>query len=1346
MDSFVADAIPSSVYLRFPPGRLGLELQAAKQINVGVDSVQSVGIRVRGWKKDASHLMKDTLEPFKVVGKCILSIDGQDIENIEFHQAVDLLRKSSSRTVHLSDFIITADENVSDIESISSVSSSDTTDGNISMHSRGKYSILHSSLLPKSVVEPTVKLPLCTNKEVDISTESVFAPITNVFSPLRVTCALIANSPISQHTSDNSDDTQSGIVETPRTTISRLMHERRKQDGTALMMKGQIDRQRQLLLGAQDLAQQASCKLQLKEVEVNTLKEQVSQLKHHIKGSDGQITLLKFQLVKTKAVLESQEREREISCVAVQETVSDTIQVEDDETPVEDIKGIFDRQAWLMHYQKSKTFRKALSQRGSVVLASESDGDGMGSSLSAERTKAGSPCDLSDVGMQDVTKMTIKSGAFDAASSDGSTATSKEFPGANISRDHLLSVLLQQEKLNQLLVLQFNTWIASQNELTTAFDRAGISFTELQKISSVVPIHQKILETLVSGSDAPALVRSHGSPKKVSYELSNYTETAASAVSDNLIRSNRVKTTSSSSHALLASSSAAVAAATSANATTANGAILEPEVACQVSPLTSDTDGGESDSTASPNTPRPQVPPSPPSSLDRTWEQVKYDHFSSPVRGSSAPGKQIGERYVESPTHHHLIESSSVSCTNQSSAGRIRSSNNERNHSMKEVEAEGEGKPCSEKDGKAERYRAATSSCRASGSDSGGDSNAQSSRSGNSKTSNSMQSLMRSLLTTMPAKTSPPRDDQLHSHNASIPSPSAAGARTIALSTVRDCDLVSVEADAVKAAPTAEQQLVYEDEGVSTVEDSRVTVTRNLFAGIASPVHVESKKMSMQAASSSRVPSNDRRATADCREDESRFCAHSSGREREQVVSSQGNSSLQQSSPGADDRMTEGGNDRDAYRKRSSRSGSDRRSSSSNHAHRRHHSNAHRDAEAAEAVERGRAVRPEAVQEQNGHSEGGPLKSYSLDSLRRRKSQSKSKSKSSNVALGDVITSSDEKQLHQHTIRPREGGRSRSRQHHHRAHQMNEGDTERRQDAQNATKTVYPDLAPQSSASHGSISDNRHYSSKNQVDNRSPVSNSASSRVVPTYVSEPSDNDENSSTANRSPREFNSAQFDHSTKSRSSSSSSSALPFAEPQQCQYPTSKTAHTHTYAHTGAPTSATGPQLRHSSQHQTHVQTQAQLPAQPYPVQGRAPVSVTVLSPNSFRLQMSKLHQENCLIRDDIDRFRGNLKKLREECSISSTPSSAMALTYPQSTYSHGTHPQSTYPQSTYPQAGYPHSTYPYSTVPLRKPLQDASFIISNGAATAVGPRSALSDVKGFIGSRHVPVAAHGISVRL
>ena len=86
---------------------------------------------------------------------------------------------------------------------------------------------------------------------------------------------------------------------TPKTAIRKMKEHQRAQDGMILMLKGEINRKKQLLTSTQDKTNAVNSELKLCENKIIDLNHQIESLKDQLKKSNGEISLLKFQIKKT---------------------------------------------------------------------------------------------------------------------------------------------------------------------------------------------------------------------------------------------------------------------------------------------------------------------------------------------------------------------------------------------------------------------------------------------------------------------------------------------------------------------------------------------------------------------------------------------------------------------------------------------------------------------------------------------------------------------------------------------------------------------------------------------------------------------------------------------------------------------------------------------------------------------------------------------------------------------------------------------------------------------------------------------------------------------------------------
>lgn len=138
------------------------------------------------------------------------------------------------------------------------------------------------------------------------------------------------------------------LDESPNTELIRLRQQCRQQDGKIMLLSGQADRRKQLLLSSQIQTHELSEHLHQKEVEINELSGCVVDLKNSIRSSQGKNALLQYQLKKSRK--EAQSKSETISCP---NNVKEVIQAS---PPV-------NRQALLMHYKRNELVLEELNKK-----------------------------------------------------------------------------------------------------------------------------------------------------------------------------------------------------------------------------------------------------------------------------------------------------------------------------------------------------------------------------------------------------------------------------------------------------------------------------------------------------------------------------------------------------------------------------------------------------------------------------------------------------------------------------------------------------------------------------------------------------------------------------------------------------------------------------------------------------------------------------------------------------------------------------------------------------------------------------------------------------------------------
>ena len=86
---------------------------------------------------------------------------------------------------------------------------------------------------------------------------------------------------------------------TPKSAMRKMKEHQRAQDGMILMLKGEINRKKQLLTSTQDKTNAVNNELKLCENKIIDLNNEIEILKDQLKQSNGEIALLKFQIKKS---------------------------------------------------------------------------------------------------------------------------------------------------------------------------------------------------------------------------------------------------------------------------------------------------------------------------------------------------------------------------------------------------------------------------------------------------------------------------------------------------------------------------------------------------------------------------------------------------------------------------------------------------------------------------------------------------------------------------------------------------------------------------------------------------------------------------------------------------------------------------------------------------------------------------------------------------------------------------------------------------------------------------------------------------------------------------------------
>lgn len=248
-----------------PSGFLDLQLEPSSYIQG-----EPVGMRIKSVNRDNASMPKQ-LSP----GKVIARLNGEDVTNKKFTDAVSSLRNSVARRIVLS------------------------TDNDKENYSYNGFA---------------------QREEAPTYTKS-------------------------QQLKESLVDTR----ETPSKVISKLRSQQCHQDGLVHLLKGQVDKKKQLLLAAHEQSEILMSKLKSSEDEIVQYKDKISQLKLASRNTSGKMHLLQYQLQKARNSISNHKKGE------IQYTSNDS----DDSL----------RQCLLLHWNRSISLRSSIkavhSQAGS---------------------------------------------------------------------------------------------------------------------------------------------------------------------------------------------------------------------------------------------------------------------------------------------------------------------------------------------------------------------------------------------------------------------------------------------------------------------------------------------------------------------------------------------------------------------------------------------------------------------------------------------------------------------------------------------------------------------------------------------------------------------------------------------------------------------------------------------------------------------------------------------------------------------------------------------------------------------------------------------------------------------
>jgi hypothetical protein len=246
-----------------------------------------------------------------------------------------------------------------------------------------EYRTLESKEITSITVNNEIKKPVntidITNqspiKNSNTMQESIYLNnASNVDSNTPIKSIQISSSTIPKSTINNNEVS-------PNSKINKLQDKNRHQDGLIMMLTGQVNRRKQLLLSAQEQTTQLETNLVEKDELLSQLQQVVVTLQKDVRENHGENNLLKFQLEKSKQNNKSLEQslvvKNEIpinfrvmkdteTCITPISTPVKIKHIEFDTSPLSLKSPITPekyslRQDWLLHWKKSQLIFKEIS-------------------------------------------------------------------------------------------------------------------------------------------------------------------------------------------------------------------------------------------------------------------------------------------------------------------------------------------------------------------------------------------------------------------------------------------------------------------------------------------------------------------------------------------------------------------------------------------------------------------------------------------------------------------------------------------------------------------------------------------------------------------------------------------------------------------------------------------------------------------------------------------------------------------------------------------------------------------------------------------------------------------------
>lgn len=145
------------------------------------------------------------------------------------------------------------------------------------------------------------------------------------------------------------------LTESPRSFAAKLQQKQKAQDGIILLLTSQVNRKKQLLIGAQEQASQLASALKEKDCEINKLQKEVEEFKRQKRGSDGEAALLRFKLSHQRNVNNKKEAERVPPPLPLSQEEGCSTRTNDKVQ-----HGSPDRQSWLMHWRRTQAILRCV--------------------------------------------------------------------------------------------------------------------------------------------------------------------------------------------------------------------------------------------------------------------------------------------------------------------------------------------------------------------------------------------------------------------------------------------------------------------------------------------------------------------------------------------------------------------------------------------------------------------------------------------------------------------------------------------------------------------------------------------------------------------------------------------------------------------------------------------------------------------------------------------------------------------------------------------------------------------------------------------------------------------------